>query len=264
MKKFFRKKFLKKSRFTVFCFLAACGVLLGASGVMYEVITDRLLVSVSREAQIAPICRAMPGDNKIGLSFDVAWGDDQTEDILELLSIYQVQATFFVTNTWMEEYPELTKAISDGGHELALHSATHPYFSDLSREGMKKELRENIHMMEQLTGQQGKFFRPPYGDYNNNTLAAAADMGLITVCWAVDGGDWQNISSRKIVKNVLEQTRPGDIVMLQNNNKQTVIALKEILNLWQQQNYRPVPLGSLLLTEDFFVDYDGTQKGQKK
>ena len=49
--------------------------------------------------------------------------------------------------------------------------------------------------------------------------------------------------------------------MLQNNNKETVTALKEILNGWQSQGLRPVPLGAMVRLDDYFVDYDGVQKG---
>ena len=63
---------------------------------------------------------------------------------------------------------------------------------------------------------------------------------------------------------MLVQAKAGDIIMLQNNNKQTVAALKEIFNTWQEQGIRPVPLGVMVRTQDYFVDYDGVQKGGGK
>lgn len=251
-------------RLRLFGSLVACGVFLGMLGGIYSAMADGLWRTVGGTVQPAPIARVADAPGQVGLSFDVAWGDDQTEEILEVLDIYGVQATFFVTNAWMAAYPELTAKISEGGHELGLHSATHPYFSALTKEGMKKELNDNSKMVAQLTGQQAKFFRPPYGDYNNNVLSAAGEMGLVTIGWAVDGGDWQDISARKISDNVLKQAKAGDIVMLQNNNKQTVAALKEIFNTWQEQGIRPVPLGAVVRTQDYFVDYDGVQKGSGK
>ncbi|MCI8335638.1 MAG: polysaccharide deacetylase family protein [Peptococcaceae bacterium] len=248
---------------TAFCVLVVCGVFLGALSSVYGVMANGLWRTVGGVVQPAPISRVVDTPGQVGLTFDVAWGDDQTEEILEVLDIYGVQATFFVTNAWMAAYPELTTKISQHGHELGLHSATHPYFSALTKEGMARELKENQKMVAQLTGQQGKFFRPPYGDYNNNVLAAAGEMGFVTIGWAVDGGDWQSISAGKICKNVLEQAKAGDIVMLQNNNPQTVAALREIFNTWQQQGLRPVPLGAMVRTQDYFVDYDGVQKGSK-
>ncbi len=250
-----------RRRLQLFCSLVACGIFLGALGGVYSAMADGLWRTVSGTVQPAPIARVADAPGLVGLSFDVAWGDDQTEEILEVLDIYGIQATFFVTNTWMNAYPELTVEISQKGHELGLHSATHPYFSALTKEGVKKELRENSKMVERITGQQAKFFRPPYGDYNNNVLAVAGEMGLVTVGWAVDGGDWQALSTRKICDNVLVQAKAGDIIMLQNNNKQTVAALKEIFNTWQEQGIRPVPLGVMVRTQDYFVDYDGVQKG---
>ena len=251
----------RRQRLKTFGLLVACGVFLGAVSGLYGVMSDRLWQSVSRETQLLPISRVADTGNLVGLSFDVAWGEDQTVEILEVLDIYGIHATFFVTNSWLETYPDLVKEIHARGHELGLHSATHPYFSSLSKDGMKKELKENSRAVASLTGQEGKFFRPPYGDYNNNVLAVAGDLGLVTVSWSVDGGDWQDISARKICKNVLEQTKAGDIVMLQNNNRETVTALKEILNGWQSQGLRPVPLGAMVRLDDYFVDYDGVQKG---
>lgn len=251
-------------RLQLFCLLVVCGVSLGMLSSIYGVMADGLWRTVGGTVQPAPIARVAEAGNQVGLSFDVAWGDDQTEEILEVLDIYGVRATFFVTNAWMAAYPELAAKISEGGHELGLHSATHPYFSALTKEGVKKELKDNSKMVEQLTGQQAKFFRPPYGDYNNNVLSVAGEMGLVTIGWAVDGGDWQDIPARKISNNVLERVKAGDIVMLQNNNEQTVTALKEIFNTWQEQGIRPVPLGAMVRTQDYFVDYDGVQKGSGK
>ena len=56
------------------------------------------------------------------ISFDAAWGADNTQKILDVLADYGVKATFFVVGNWADQYPEQAKAIVDSGCELMNHS----------------------------------------------------------------------------------------------------------------------------------------------
>lgn len=70
----------------------------------------------------------------ISISFDAAWGNDDTGHILETLKKHNVRATFFMTGGWIEKYPDDVKAIAAAGHDLGNHSENHKQMSKLSTE----------------------------------------------------------------------------------------------------------------------------------
>ena len=59
---------------------------------------------------------------QIAISFDAAWGNDDTQTLIDILKEYNVPATFFVVGSWVDKYPESVKALSDAGHQVQNHS----------------------------------------------------------------------------------------------------------------------------------------------
>ncbi len=138
-----------------------------------------LLVAVMSGAnKLKPIYAVDTPEAKIAISFDACWGAEHTPTLLAILKQHNIKTTFFLVNIWLEKYPELAKAIVAEGHELGLHSASHPDFAQLSEEQMEKELRENKEAIERITGFQPILFRPPFGSYNNTLIRLTLRMGL--------------------------------------------------------------------------------------
>ena len=77
---------------------------------------------------------------QIAISFDAAWGNDDTQTLIDILKEYNVPATFFVVGSWVDKYPESVKALSDAGHQVQNHSNTHPHMPQLSKHQMRDEL----------------------------------------------------------------------------------------------------------------------------
>ena len=76
-------------------------------------------------------------EKKIAISFDAAWGNEQTEELIQILDQYNVKTTFFVVGEWVDKYPESVKALADAGHEVCNHSDTHPYSDETSPRNKK-------------------------------------------------------------------------------------------------------------------------------
>lgn len=134
-----------------------------------------------------PIYCVDKGDEKIcAFSFDAAWGNEDTEQLIEILGKYNVKATFFVVGAWAEKYPESVKALSDAGHEVMNHSDTHPHMTNLSSDDIKKEITSCSDKIQAVTGIRPTLFRPPYGDYDNNVVGAARETEHYTIQWDVD------------------------------------------------------------------------------
>ena len=210
-------------------------------------------------ARLLPVYEVDTPENMVAISFDASWGAEHTEDILDILDDYGVKTTFFLVNLWLEDYPEMAKEIAARGHEIGLHSATHPDMAGLSREQICKELADNYALIEQTTGSTPALFRPPYGSYNDTVIAAARDAGFTCVQWSVDSLDWQDLSAEEIVRRVTRDIHAGDIVLFHNNGLHTAEALPQVLDYFEQQGLHVVPVSQLLWQDDWYVDPNGVQ-----
>ena len=90
--------------------------------------------------RLLPIYCVETEKKQVAISFDAAWGNDDTEELISILKEYDVPATFFVVGAWVDKYPESVEALHKAGHQIQNHSNTHPHMPQLSREQMKDEI----------------------------------------------------------------------------------------------------------------------------
>lgn len=165
--------------------MVACLVMIGA--VRY--VTNIATVSSNVNGRELPIYCVQTEEKKVALSFDAAWGNEDTKEILEILKKYKLHVTFFMTGGWVETYPEDVKAIFADGHDLGNHSEHHKNMSQLSEEEQTKELMSVHEKIKKLTGVEMNLFRPPYGDYNDEVIVNARKNGYYAIQWDVDTFD---------------------------------------------------------------------------
>lgn len=204
--------------------------------------------------RLVPIYRVQTDEKKIAISFDAAWGADKTERLLEILKKYNVKTTFFLVKMWMDKYPDMTKLIAQEGHEIGNHSATHPRMGSLSKQQIIEEIKSTHDKIKELTGQDCKLFRPPFGDYSNTLIETAEELGYYVIQWDVDSLDWKDLSASAIYSRVVNQVKPGSIVLFHNNGKNTPEAVDIILKELTGRGYQIVPVSELLLKGDYYVD----------
>ena len=94
------------------------------------------------ERHLPIYCVDVGNEKKIALSFDAAWGNEDTKNILAILKKHDIKVTFFMTGGWVEKYPDDVKAILEAGHDLGNHSENHKNMSQLSKSAQKEELME--------------------------------------------------------------------------------------------------------------------------
>ena len=114
------------------------------------------------------------------------WGNEDTEQLIEILAKYDVKATFFVVGQWVDKYPESVKALSDAGHEVMNHSDDHAHFAKLSPEQMISNVSVCSDKIEAVTDIRPSLFRPPYGEYNDLVVSTLAGIDMQTIQWDVD------------------------------------------------------------------------------
>ena len=215
--------------------------------------------AVFKPKRSLPIYSVDRSDKKIAISFDCAWGTEFTDKILEILKEKDVKTTFFCVEFWTKKYPEYVKKISDEGHELGTHSATHPKMSTLSREHIIKELTTSKTALEEITGKPVDLFRPPYGDYNNLVIDTSRELGLYPVQWDVDSLDWKNLTAAEMYKRVVSRVKSGSIVLFHNNGLHTAEALPGIIDALKNEGFTFVTIGELIYKKEYRTDNTGRQ-----
>lgn len=210
--------------------------------------------------RLLPIYCVETDKKQIAISFDAAWGNDDTQTLIDILKEYDVPATFFVVGSWVDKYPESVKALADAGHQIQNHSNTHPHMPQLSKAQMKDELESCNNKIEAATGVRPTLLRPPYGDYDNALIETTESIGMKTIQWSVDSLDWKDSStSDSICKRVTSKVCPGSIVLFHNDADHTPEALPTILKCLKDEGYEFVFISDLILKENYEIKHDGTQ-----
>ena len=91
-------------------------------------------VSAAVTERDIPIYCVDTDEKKLSISFDAAWGNEDTHKLIEILDRYGVKATFFIVGDWARKYPESVRELFDAGHEIMSHSDKHKHMTQLSRE----------------------------------------------------------------------------------------------------------------------------------
>lgn len=237
--------------------MASFFLLLGA--VMY--IPSVILVSSKVGERELPIYCVDTPKKQIALSFDAAWGNEDTRQLLDILAKHNVHVTFFMTGGWVDSYPDDVKAILAAGHDLGNHSQNHKEMSKLSKAEVEDELMNVHNKVKELTGYEMSLFRPPYGDYNNQLVTSAKDCGYYTIQWSVDSLDWKDYGADSIIKTVTQHKNMGDgaIVLMHNGAKYTKDALETVITTLQSEGYELVPISELIYKDDYHMDPAGKQ-----
>lgn len=247
-------KVIKKLLFSLLgiVFVLAC---------LYSQFQRTINTQSSVSAKKLPIYCVETKEPKIALSFDAAWGNEDTKNILDLLKKHQVHATFFLTGGWVERYPEDVKAILAAGHDLGNHSQNHKNMSQLSYEDCQKELLKVHQNVKQLTGYDMFLFRPPYGDYNDTVIRASDQCGYYAIQWNVDSLDWKDYGKDSIIETVCHHKNLGNgsIILCHNGAKYTKDALDELIASLKSQGYQFVPISELILRDHYYIDIQGRQ-----
>ncbi len=213
----------------------------------------------SSAARSLPIYCVGREDNRIAISFDCAWGVEHTDEILKNLAAGKVRATFFTVEFWAKEHPDYLKKVSDAGHEIGTHSATHSYMSRLSESEIRGELSSSVDAITAVTGKSVELFRPPFGDYDDLVIDTSNAMGLYPIQWDVDSLDWKDLSASDIAERVISRVKSGSIILCHNNGLHTAEALPIIIDTLKSKGFTFVPIGELIYRDGYTIDATGKQ-----
>lgn len=151
------------------------------------------------------------------------------DDILCILNEKNVLGVFY----WQSRLLHPTrpwKRLLEHGHILGTHGHRHLKLSKLSADKQYHEIEKGKNQLEALIGQKVTWFRPPFGIYNEDTIAATKKLGLSTMMWHIASWDWKHEDSpEQILTNVLDNVSGGNIILL-HELPQTVKILPELID----------------------------------
>jgi peptidoglycan-N-acetylglucosamine deacetylase len=159
-----------------------------------------------------------PGDDaKAVLTFDDGPDEDATLAILDELDRFGLKATFFVVGEQLLKHHAIARDAAERGHELALHGFGHPSHDELSPPESRDEIARGVGAFEAATGREPRFYRPPYGRFNEWSYKACHDLGLEAVYWSGWGSDWEDIAPERIAELASRDLVAGAIVLLHDS-----------------------------------------------
>lgn len=236
-------------------------MLVGLLGVRYRISGSLIPANSTVGGKALPIYCVQTEEPKIALTFDAAWGNEDTQKIMEILKKHNIKVTFFMTGGWVDSYPDDVKMILSQGHDLGNHSQNHKNMSQLSDAEKESELMTVHNKVKELTGYDMFLFRPPYGDYDSKLIKVARKCGYYSIQWDVDSLDWKDYGVDSIIKTVTQHEHLGNgtIILCHNGAKYTAEALDTMIATLKDSGYSFVPLSELIYKDNYHMDHEGRQ-----
>lgn len=242
----------KKGLLCIFsCFL------IGAVSLTMLTSTLTQAVATATQERKIPIYYVEKDEKVCSISFDAAWGNEQTQTLLDILDEHKVKTTFFLVGDWVEKYPESVKEIAKRGHDVGNHSDTHAHMTQISKTEQLNEIEECNKKIEAITKCDTTLFRPPYGEYDNSVVDACYSTDMYCVQWDIDSLDWKDPTPQDMVERIENNLQNGSIILLHNGAKNTPEALPLIIEAIKSKGYKIVPISQLIPQGNYHTEHDG-------
>ena len=195
-----------------------------------------------------------PGARQLALTYDDGPNDPYTQRLLEVLDRHQVKATFFLIGKFVEQRPDIARAVVAAGHAIGNHTWDHPNLIFCSSAETHRQLQRTQQAIFDATGVEARLFRPPFGGRRPISLSVARSLGLQPVMWNVTCRDWKAKSADEIVAHAERQMRGGDVILLHDgefhrigvDRSRSVEASDRILSRYKSEGYEFVTIPEMM------------------
>lgn len=182
--------------------------------------------------------------NSIALTFDDGIDSVYTNRLLDLLSRYNIKATFFVVANSVIENSDILKRMVSEGHTIGLHSLDHKSALLKGYIYTKRDFETSLKIMKE-NDLNIKYYRPPWGHVNLFTLRYVYKYNLRLILWNVMVGDWKKFfTAEDIERRLLKEIDRGDIICLHDGRgrdeapKRTIEALERVIPMLIDRGYK--------------------------
>ena len=167
---------------------------------------------------------------------------EYTSDLLKTLEANKSSATFFMIGNRINNFEETVKEIYKSNSEMGTHTYSHKDLSAITEKDIKEEINTSNVIYYNITGENYKYIRPPYGKYNK----AINDYNMKVILWNIDPKDWLVKDSNIIYNNVIKNACDGCIVLMHDIYPETIEATKKLIPELNEKGYEVVSISKLL------------------
>jgi peptidoglycan/xylan/chitin deacetylase (PgdA/CDA1 family) len=182
------------------------------------------------------------GTSSVALTFDDGPDPTWTPQMLELLKLEGIKATFCVVGAHVRAYPQLVARIVRDGHTLCNHSWQHDLkLGEKTPAEITADLaRTSAEIRKAVPGARIPYYRQPGGKWTAGIVSTAKGMGMTPLGWAVDPADWSKPGAQAIVDRVTQHTYPGSIVLMHDGggDRTETLAACRTLFPWLKQHFK--------------------------
>ena len=147
----------------------------------------------------------------LAITFDDGPNYNVTKGLIDELDKRDARVTFFMVGNRINSQTELVKEIYNRGHTIGSHSYDHKRLTKLNDNNLKTEIETTNEIIKNITGEDVKYLRPPYGSYNNDLLNK---INMSFILWNVDTEDWKSRNKDKVCEHIITHASDGNIVLL--------------------------------------------------
>jgi peptidoglycan/xylan/chitin deacetylase (PgdA/CDA1 family) len=147
------------------------------------------------------------------LTFDDGPEPGGTDRVLTALADAGASATFFMLLTRVRRYRTLCEEVVAAGHEVALHGVDHRALPTLPAAEVSRLVSGGKAELEDVVGQQVRWYRPPYGRQTVRNWRAVTGAGLESVLWGPTTWDWKDVPHADRVAKAQRGVAKGAIVL---------------------------------------------------
>lgn len=211
------------------------------------------IVELANKNKDSVVINGSTEKKRVALTFDDGPDGVITPKILNILKEKNVKASFFFIGKNIDLFPGIVKRTYNEGNLVLNHSLTHADLSNKEMKDIKKEVQNNEDKIYSLINKKPKLIRPPYGALTQNSINEIESLNYKMIIWSIDTLDWSQKESSNITRNVLDNVRNGDIILMHSNGdkKATAEALPAIINGLEKKGYEMVTLDQLLNVEPY-------------
>jgi len=182
----------------------------------------------------------------VALTFDDGPTEEYSGKILNIMDFFGYKGTFFYLGSKVQKYPATAKRTLSMKHEIGNHSYNHEDFSQLKSSQIKKDIGLSQSVFKEVLGIYPSLIRPPYGSYKKSQLKNMKPYFKHLVKWNIDPRDWDASKDKTSIKeHILDEVRPGAIILLHENSK-TLSMLPFLILELEKKGYTFVTVSELI------------------
>lgn len=197
---------------------------------------------VLNEEEDVTIDNPVSSENKKYIAFTFDDGPSRyTKELVSVLELNNSSATFFMLGNKMKYNTTAVTTVEESNSEIGSHTYSHKNLVNINNIEMKNEVKDVVKLYKDITKNNIKYLRPPYGSYND----AVQELGYPLILWNIDTKDWLLKDSKKIYNNIIKNACDGCIVLMHDIYEETIEAVKMSIPELNRMGYEVVSVSKL-------------------